>query len=178
MMRCGLALLVSCGGLLAASAEETKLFRSPGGDYEFRYPNEFWIDTEFADGSGKPVGITASTVQNGDTMINFHAMPVRAVTMVAADTAQAYVDQYIRDFKVMPRVKFMSWAMTSLLGRPAVDMRFDERIVGRNRLRRVIATVVGGKDYFLMCLYRHDRADKFSPACEMVAASVRLSGTP
>ncbi|QND54812.1 hypothetical protein HB779_23230 (plasmid) [Phyllobacterium sp. 628] len=169
----GLAMIILLPSI--TSAQETRAFAAPDGSYTYRYPAEFWIDTEFADGSGEPTGVTASTTGNGDVVFGLYSMPVREVKEVSASTAEAYVGQYVKDFSPNWKIKFKSYTMTTMFGRPAVDMRFDERILQRTRQRRIIATIVDGKDYFLMCLYRHDKADKFGPACELAVSTARLA---
>ena len=173
LIRVGLVLALACLSLTPAFSQENKEFRSEDGSYSFQYPPGFWVSTLFPDGTGEATGVMASTVGNGDVNIHFHAIPARAVKEVNATTVQAYVDQYVKDLADR-KTKFAGYTTTTMLGRRAVDMRFDERGITTNSVRRLIATIVDGQDYFLVCAYRADKARQFDPACELAASTLRL----
>ncbi|MBA8903460.1 hypothetical protein [Phyllobacterium sp. P30BS-XVII] len=170
----GLIIMMTASG---ASAENLKEFHARDGSYSYKYPGNFGISTMFADGTGDPMGVTASTPENGDVLIEMYSMNIRAVKTVTEQTMEAYAAQYVSDLTDR-KTHFVSRKPTQMFGRLAVDMTFDEAMVfGTSktmRTRRIIATIAGGKDYFLICLYRNDRT-QFAPACETAAKTARLT---
>ncbi|MGE7470179.1 hypothetical protein ACQKLX_12115 [Bosea sp. NPDC003192] len=172
-VRAGL-LALSVTGAASALAQDARTFRATDGSYAFQYPLSFWFDTEFADGSGERTGVKASTPQNGDVVIRFHSRPANTVRYVSAQTRQAIVDDYIKTVAIVPSIGFKSATMTTMLGKPAVDMVFENRRFGRPSVNRYVVTVVDGREYSFICLYRVDKAAEFAPACDLAVSTVRL----
>lgn len=158
----------------SGNAQETRLFEAIDGAYSFRYPLGFGISTEFADGSGDRDGVTASTPRNGDVGIRFYANPAGAIDEISEQTRQAVIHSYVKQVAVRPSIKLKSAAMTRMLGRPAVDMIFENRRFGRTAINRYVATVRNGQAYNFICFYREDKAAEFAPACDLAVATVML----
>lgn len=164
-----------CGFMMLAATplsaqQDMREFTAGDGSYSFRYPGSFGIDTEFADGTGDPVGVKASSPENGDVLINFYSRPATGVTEVTQATAQALADQYVKANAVVPSVRYKSHKMTTMLGQPAVDILMEQR----GAIKRFVATVLDGREYNFYCVYRADKAGQFAPACDQAVATVAL----
>lgn len=158
-------------------AQDVRTFEAPDGTYAFDYPLNFGLDHEFADGTGDVIGVTASSMNNGDVSIGLYPMKELSAPEISEETRQAVVNQFTKIVAVLPTIKFQSAAMTSMLGQPALDMVFENRRYGTPSVDRFIVAIRDGKQYSLNCIYRVDKTAEFAPACEQAAATVRLTVT-
>jgi hypothetical protein len=164
---------------LHGQAAETKTFEAPDGSYTFEYPPGFSLDRLFADGIGKVTGVKASTPANGDVLITFLG-PRDAGNLqdVSERTRQSITDAFIKAIAVRPSIELKSSTMTTLLGRPAVDMVFyngrSPFSKDRPQIKRYIFTTLGTRAYNFECIYRADKAEQFSSACDLAVSTAKL----
>lgn len=160
-------------------AAETRTFEAEDGSYRFEYPLMFSLDHLFADGTGNVTGVKASTPANGDVLITFLGpRDAGDIQEVSERTRQSITDTFKKAIAVRPSIELKSSTMTTMLGRPAVDMVFHN---GRSpfskedlQVKRYVFTVVGGKAYNFECIYRKDKAEQFAPACDLAVSTVKL----
>jgi hypothetical protein len=165
-------------GAVIAGEAPTDTFEDQNGAYSFEYPSYMFKAFEFADGTGDETGVSANFDDKGHFGIELRSIDPRGVKEVTDATYKNYVDQYKSDFAPNFRMKFVSEKKTELLGKPAADMTFEEKISFPSGpliiTKRYIATVAGGRDYFLACDYRTDQAAAFAASCDHAASSLKL----
>ena len=164
---------------LHVHSTETRTFEAQDGSYSFKYPLGFTLDHLFADGTGDVTGVKASTPTNGDVRITFLGpRDAGEFQEVSEQNRQAIVDAFTKTIAVRPSIELRSSAMTTLLGRPAVDMVFANGRSPFNRerpqIKRYVFTVIGKDAYNFECIYRADKAEQFAPACDLAVSTVRL----
>lgn len=167
---------------LHVRAAETRTFKAQDGSYSFDYPLGFTLDHLFADGTGEVTGVKASTPANGDVRITFLGpRDAGEFQEVSERTRQSIADAFTKAIAVRPSIELRSSAMTTLLGRPAVDMIFSN---GRSpfskerpQIKRYVFTTIGRRAYNFECIYREDKAEQFAPACDLAVSTVRLLDT-
>jgi len=157
-----------------ALGAETQRFTAADGSYTFQYPAGFALAREFADGTGDVTGVTASSPANGDVNIALHSRPAGELREVDEASRQALIDEYTKAVVVRASIKLRASTMTSLLGRPAVDMIFENRRFGTVQIDRYVATVRDGTSYAVLCSYRADKAGQFAPACDLAVSTATL----
>lgn len=160
----------------ASVAQDTQTFEAADGSYSFRYPPGFTPGHMFADGTGYPIGVTASSMNNGDVLISFLGpRDPGDIKNVNEENRQAIVDEFTRAIAVLPSIRFRSSAMTTMLGQPAVDLVFTNKRFGSVAINRYVFTVQNGAAYNFECIYREDKAEQFAPACDLAVSTVSLS---
>lgn len=160
-------------------AAETRTFKAQDGSYSFEYPLGFSLDHLFADGTGDVAGVKASSPANGDVRITFLGpRDAGELQEVSEQTRQSIADAFTKAIAVRPSIALKSATMTTLLGRPAVDMVFSNGrppfSKERPQIKRYVFTAIGEKAYNFECIYRADKAEQFAPACDMAVSTVRL----
>ncbi|OJU70362.1 MAG: hypothetical protein BGO05_01875 [Rhizobiales bacterium 63-7] len=168
-----LAVVLSTPG--GSFAQETRIFEPADGSYSFQYPQGFTWNHMFADGTGEATGVTASSTENGDVLITFLGpRDPGDIPAVSEQNRQAIVDEFTKAIAVLPSIKFNSAAMTTMLGRPAVDMVFTRKRFKNVAINRYVFTIRDGKAYNFECIYREDKAERFAPACDLAVSTVSL----
>lgn len=168
-----LAVVLSTPG--GSFAQETRIFEPADGSYSFQYPHGFTLNHMFADGTGEATGVTASSMENGDVLITFLGpRDPGDIPAVSEQNRQAIVDEFTKAIAVLPSIKFNSAAMTTMLGRPAVDMVFTRKRFKNVAINRYVFTIRDGKAYNFECIYREDKAERFAPACDLAVSTVSL----
>ncbi len=166
-----LALSMPAAGL----AQDLQVFTASDDSYRFQYPQDFTLSHMFADGTGDVMGITASSMDNGDVNITFLGpRDPGDIETVSEQNQQAVVDEFTKAIAVIPSIKFKSSAMTTMLGQPAVDMVFTNKRFGSVAINRYVFTVRDGKAYNFECIYREEKTEQFAPACDLAVSSVEL----
>jgi hypothetical protein len=160
-------------------AAETRTFKAQDGSYSFEYPLGFSLDHLFADGTGDVAGVKASSPANGDVRITFLGpRDAGELQEVSEQTRQSIADAFTKAIAVRPSITLKSATMTTLLGRPAVDMVFSNGrppfSKERPQIKRYVFTAIGEKAYNFECIYRADKAEQFAPACDLAVSTVRL----
>ena len=160
-------------------AAETRTFKAQDGSYSFEYPLGFSLDHLFADGTGDVAGVKASSPANGDVRITFLGpRDAGELQEVSEQTRQSIADAFTKAIAVHPSIALKSATMTTLLGRPAVDMVFSNGrppfSKERPQIKRYVFTAIGEKAYNFECIYRADKAEQFAPACDLAVSTVRL----
>lgn len=160
-------------------AAETRTFKAQDGSYSFEYPLGFSLDHLFADGTGDVAGVKASSPANGDVRITFLGpRDAGELQEVSERTRQSIADAFTKAIAVRPSIALKSATMTTLLGRPAVDMVFSNGrppfSKERPQIKRYVFTAIGEKAYNFECIYRADKAEQFAPACDLAVSTVRL----
>lgn len=160
-------------------AAETRTFKAQDGSYSFKYPLGFSLDHLFADGTGDVAGVKASSPANGDVRITFLGpRDAGELQEVSEQTRQSIADAFTKAIAVRPSITLKSATMTTLLGRPAVDMVFSNGrppfSKERPQIKRYVFTAIGEKAYNFECIYRADKAEQFAPACDLAVSTVRL----
>jgi hypothetical protein len=160
-------------------AAETRTFKAQDGSYSFEYPLGFSLDHLFADGTGDVAGVKASSPANGDVRITFLGpRDAGEFREVSEQTRQSIADAFTKAIAVRPSIALKSATMTTLLGRPAVDMVFSNGrppfSKERPQIKRYVFTAIGEKAYNFECIYRADKAEQFAPACDLAVSTVRL----
>lgn len=160
-------------------AAETRTFKAQDGSYSFEYPLGFSLDHLFADGTGDVAGVKASSPANGDVRITFLGpRDAGEFREVSERTRQSIADAFTKAIAVRPSTALKSATMTTLLGRPAVDMVFSNGrppfSKERPQIKRYVFTAIGEKAYNFECIYRADKAEQFAPACDLAVSTVRL----
>ncbi|MGW9331030.1 hypothetical protein [Bosea sp. NPDC055594] len=160
-------------------AAETRTFKAQDGSYSFEYPLGFSLDHLFADGTGDVAGVKASSPANGDVRITFLGpRDAGELQEVSERTRQSIADAFTKAIAVRPSITLKSATMTTLLGRPAVDMVFSNGrppfSKERPQIKRYVFTAIGEKAYNFECIYRADKAEQFAPACDLAVSTVRL----
>ena len=160
-------------------AAETRTFKAQDGSYSFEYPLGFSLDHLFADGTGDVAGVKASSPANGDVRITFLGpRDAGEFREVSEQTRQSIADAFTKAIAVRPSITLKSATMTTLLGRPAVDMVFSNGrppfSKERPQIKRYVFTAIGEKAYNFECIYRADKAEQFAPACDLAVSTVRL----
>lgn len=166
---------------LHSQAAETRTFRAQDGSYSFEYPPGFSLAHLFADGTGEVTGVKASTPANGDVLITFSGpRDAGELQDVSERTRQTIADAFTKAVAVRPSIELKSATMTTLLGRPAVDMVFANGRLPfskeRPQIKRNVFTAIGNNAYNVECIYRADKAEQFAPACDLAVSTVRLLG--
>lgn len=164
-----------------SKARDTRTFEAADGSYSFDYPADFALAHLFPDGTGEVTGVKASTPVNGDVLISLlgprDAGELREVNEA---TRQAVTDAFTAAVAVRPSITLTSTTMTTLFGRPAVDMVFSNArppfSKERPQLKRYVFTALGDKAYHVECVYRADKAEQFAPACDLAVSTAKLSG--
>ena len=160
-------------------AAETRTLKAQDGSYSFEYPLGFSLDHLFADGTGDVAGVKASSPANGDVRITFLGpRDAGEFREVSEQTRQSIADAFTKAIAVRPSITLKSATMTTLLGRPAVDMVFSNGrppfSKERPQIKRYVFTAIGEKAYNFECIYRADKAEQFAPACDLAVSTVRL----
>lgn len=177
--RAGLLLALALTMPTAVAAQGTRVFDAPDGSYTFSYPLNFALDHEFADGTGDVTGVTASSPTNGDVIVTFLGpRDAGDFKEVSETTRPDITDAFTKAVARLASTTLKSSSMTTMLGRPAVDMTFQNARMPftkeRPQIKRYVFTIASGKAYNFECIYRADKAEQFAPACDLAVSTVRL----
>ncbi len=177
--RAGLLLALASTMPTAVAAQDMRSFAAPDGSYTFSYPLDFALDHEFADGTGDVTGVTASSPANGDVIVTFLGpRDPGDIEEASESTRPEITDAFTKAVARLASTTLKSSSMTRMLGRPAVDMVFQNARMPfskeRPQIKRYVFTIAGGKAYNFECIYRADKAEQFAPACDLAVSTVRL----